>query len=122
MGIGLPRQQDLALERSSPNFLMDLSSLFFDGGRGREGKDRSVFLSMNNSSDSVYSLCLVLWGPIQLNEETFLAVRVRSAQNLCGPHKPQTRRENRLKTAFSALPRNFLLPAGNFLLPAETSV
>jgi len=66
VGIGLPRQQDLALERSSPNFLMDLSSLFFDGGRGREGKDRSVFLSMNNSSDSVYSLsCALGTNPIK---------------------------------------------------------
>ena len=42
VGIDLPRQQDVALERSYPIFLMDLFSQFFDGGR-KEKAHRIVF-------------------------------------------------------------------------------
>ena len=70
-GIGLPRQQDSALERSSPFFLMDLPSLFFDGGRRREGTQICIFSKRNCFSVSVlFCYYLVPWGPILIQGNT----------------------------------------------------
>ena len=74
-GISLPRQQGVALEKSSPNFLMDFSYLFFDGGRRREGTQNCIFLKRKKH---MFSFCaflgyLVPWGPILIYRDVELA-------------------------------------------------
>jgi hypothetical protein len=63
VGKDLLRKQDLTFERSSPISLMDLSSIFFNGGRRREDTKIYIFYREYLISKSVYFIISCVMGP-----------------------------------------------------------